>query len=496
MKKYPPILFILTLCTYADLLEDSGINELLDYNGLTELPLTAGENTLIGMVEAPEPNGQYMPNQADSRFSNVIFNNITNSSSAVSGHANTVARFLLSDAESFTPGIPSADVYEATSFFNSSLSPTFGNLSQLNADIFTTAFIANQALNNQIRALDQIADEQGVLFITALNNGSRTATPEVFASAYNSLTVGLSSRRHSNGDTRTTVDGGGRTKPDIVSNINSTSWSSGHVGSVAAYLFDQASNTNQSDYLNNVVVQRAALLAGATKAEFPDWNNNSTVSTQPRSLDPNYGAGEVNAFHSSRIVEAGQNNNSHYGWDLTNVTNQSSTYTFVIPPEATSATLNFVATWNRQINISVINNTSVAPIADLKLELTGGDLDNPIVCDSALDNTELIHAPNLSPGTYTVTVSRNTNTSASAGIAWRLNFETEEMDAAITNNADNTNTIATNEALPGVRYDVYRSTDLVNWEVVNIIVPTNNQISWTDPTPTTERFFYRFKYWP
>ena len=147
------------------------------------------------------------------------------------------------------PDITAIDCYEANSWTdNAFLRPGLTNTAPLtelrsiqNHSWIEYASSATAATYNDfLRRLDFAIHRDGFLCTTAVNNTAGNATPELMASAFNSLSIGLSNGNHSTGPTSSLVDSPGRLKPEIVAPFDATSWATPYVASAAAILRQRA----------------------------------------------------------------------------------------------------------------------------------------------------------------------------------------------------------------------------------------------------------------
>jgi hypothetical protein len=174
---------------------------------------------------------------------------------------------------------------------------------------------------------------------------------------------------------------------------------------------------------------KAILLAGATKAEFSDWDRTST-----RPLDEFYGAGELNVYNSYEILTGGEFDGStteptmgvgDRGWDY-GLLNAGSPVFYDIDLTGTGGAtdLSVLLTWNIDVNDTdpgalFIPSTVLANM-DLRLFDSSGSFLGSLVDQSisSVDNVEHIFASSLGPGRYTLQVS--SNLTHDYAIAWRF----------------------------------------------------------------------------
>lgn len=533
--KYLFILGSLTL-SQGDWLDDSGRNELIDYLRDTSIPSVITNNVPVNMVEG---GGSYLPfsftgtTGTSASYPGITFTNASNTSTGASGHAGTVAGYYFSPNGSFVTGISEVFCYGATHFLDDYMDgleyftagqviggqviPEDGyyyyssgqQVLPMNQRVSSHAYVGG-ATGSLLAKFDYLGSTGNTVMVVGLNNGSGTTVPVGWGSSYNAITVGSTSNGHSMGDTTDDLASSGitagRTKPEIVSNGSATSWSTGQVSSGATHIYGYANYSGFTDITANTEVQRAILLAGATKEEFPSWQNASSdpTGTETRPLDPSYGAGEMNVFHSHRIIEGGTPTGTvigNYGWDYDDLgRNASRTYTFTIPNEVSSASLSAMLCWNRPVTETNAGGTysyNYGTLRNLNLELSGGTLTAPLESNGSLDNLEHIYATALGPGSYSLTVSQSggSNFSPQAyGLAWRMNIAPV---VEIPTTCPSITGVEVENLIPGHSYEVWESSDLSNWSYVENFTPTSSTYSWNSPNlPNAEtEHFYRLRYW-
>ncbi len=132
------------------------------------------------------------------------------------------------------------------------------------------AFESSSSDTDAIRRLDYTINRDNYVSVVGISNRSSDTIPRLLAHAYNVISVGCTDGNHSRGTT--TYDGTGRTKPDLVAPYDTTSGATAAVSGVSAMLVEAAGQTAA----RNSEVIKAALLAGATKHEFSDWDRTAT----------------------------------------------------------------------------------------------------------------------------------------------------------------------------------------------------------------------------
>jgi hypothetical protein len=257
----------------------------------------------------------------------------------------------------------------------------------------------------------------------------------LFAHSYNAIAVGRTDDNHSRGLTTFASYGPGRIRPDIVAPAGTTSQATPMVSSVATMLYQSATDTvnfpNADADAAKSETMKAILMAGATKDEFPGWEN--ADPEQP--LDLIYGAGEVNVRNSFYIQQGGQYDAAttaggpamgDYGWDYGDIASGGSNfYELVVPPFYTGTELSVVLAWNVKITDSNSGSTfaPVHSLANLDLRLfdsNGTPLATELAAStSTKDNVEHLYLQNLTEGNYTLEV-RSASGDRDYGLAWRL----------------------------------------------------------------------------
>ncbi len=433
----------------ADTKHDIGYTQLVNALG-SATPNGAG--VPISLVEATEGSGNYMPNPGHSEFiadSDPFFeaiNFIDGSPGVASGwssHATSVVgRRFFGNSSSFSAGANEVTVYEADDWISNVLRVANGSdpLTQ-NFRVQNFSWIGSLGNNNQdrkaLRRFDFMIDRDNVTAVVGLGNNSLDPQPALLVHSYNAIAVGRSNGVHSSGSTLS-VYGPGRTKPDIVVPITTTSAATAFTSSAATMLHEVVAGTDAA----NSEVMKAILLAGATKEEFPGW---SRTTTQP--LDAQFGAGELNVYNSYLMTQGGQtvgstdatgvsvNTVDSYGWDYQTVSSGSDLfYNFEIPAGSTAADLSIILNWNVEVEDTAAGPAFLGMESLANLDLTlydssagflGTQIDSSV---STIDNVEHLYLTDLGPGTYTLQIS--TDTARDFGLAWRTStlFDTPSAD--------------------------------------------------------------------
>jgi len=407
---------------------------------------------------------------------------------------------------SLLTGANSVGVRSADDFINNFLG-TSGSVGTSSAAVMSHAYIgaANSSqeaeLNKIITRFDYFSQNSSVVNVVGMNNGSSGTIPPLFGSSYNSISVGRTDGLHSHGSTPANYPGPGRQKPEIVSvaSTNLTSYATGAVSSAASLLYAKA-NLSGNANATHPDSTKACLMAGATKAEFPNWSQ-----TLAKPLDTTYGAGELNVFHSYRIIEQAESSPgpvNFRGWSRNSVSISSNvTYSFTTPDYIAPMTISAVLVWQGGVTETI---TQTAPpgkptdiytytyqnLPNLKLELLNQSGTPIQTSDSSLDNIEHIWNTQLEPNTlYSLKVTSSAE-SANFSLAWRVNG----IARAIISVEKSGNNVDLNlsRLILGSQYIVQRSTDLSNWSDIHSFTAANSSVYWSDTSvPAGGRVFYR-----
>ena len=314
--------------------------------------------------------------------------------SGISDHATTVGTFYYGSITSIAPAVNTTLVYEAGYWVSTFLGRGSDfSLAQSPLAPENHSWIGTLGMEFEdadvLRRTDLLADRDGVVIVAGVNNGAGSAMPKLLGSAYNVVTVGLTSGGSSYGPTL--VDGSGRVKPDLVAPAGSTSWATPMVSSSAAIVVQEADSQGVLGYLDpeeqrpaKALLVKALLMGGATKTEFANWRKGfatpSTDGTVP--LDYRYGAGELNIDNSHRILTAGEQNAGASsdvalaGWDYGQASPAAGQlYFYEVPSQQYVQTLSIMVTWNRHITMvpgGILTPTPSLANIDLRLYEANG----------------------------------------------------------------------------------------------------------------------------
>jgi hypothetical protein len=342
--------------------------------------------------------------------------------------------------------------------------------------------------NDLLRRVDYLADRDGVTIVAGTSNGLSTTVPQMLASAYNTITVGISNGNHGAGLVSATgADGLGRQKPDLVAPADYISYAAPQISAAAAQLIEFAKRSTGTAVAARPETVKAILLAGATTAGLSSW-----TSTPAQPLDPRFGAGTLNVNESVNILaEAATSVGATKGWALE--TAATTTRTLTIPAGRTGLEFKAALTWHRVIKDGTANGFDPIPetLANFRLEIRNFDTQVLIArSDSALDNVELITAANLPAGRYTLSVTGDK--AVRFGLAWRTTLSAPvspapapvlvaapvvpELGFALINQGKAAKLTLT-QLKSGKSYTIQCSTDLKNWKATQTFTAPSHSLS-------------------
>ena len=301
-----------------------------------------GSGVMVTEVEAAtsmvDDAPVYLPDPDNSQFAGKTLNVMSGSESGqYSGHATGTGKTFFGNSSSQTPGINTIDCYWADHWIGSG----FLNWGSSAQPLSSSSRVANHSwvgsiddpnsTSQLLRRIDWVVETDEFIQVVAMNNGS-TNRP-LLGNSFNAIAVGRTDGNHAKG----TVDlddtyGSGRTKPDIVAPMSSTSSATPVIASSTALLIDlghsnsdlsrdpviQSTTNRNNDIIYNAErseVIKAALMAGADRvtdnddieANITDYRSAPENRTD-NGLDSRFGAGQVNIYNSYHIIEAGEQN--------------------------------------------------------------------------------------------------------------------------------------------------------------------------------------------
>jgi hypothetical protein len=415
----------------------------------------------------------------------------TNSLGLDSGHADAVAGNFYGMSGGVATNVAHVDNYEANGFINYYISH-----SHLISDRVVNQSFTEGAINTAVdQACDTYAASNGVLFVNGAGfNATNVWSP---ATSYNGIGVGVSDAPNPPPPYGPTPDG--RSKPDLVTPGQYSSYTTPYVSGAAALLMQAALRGDGGSDTNSAVDSRtvkALLLNGAVKpAGWTNvvWNGTRLV------LDTNYGAGVLNVFNSYKQLAGGKHgyivattviplNNPHpptgapgtvgvlSGWDFNTNTSSASAdgvnhYYFNVTNAVSNATFTATATlvWNRHSSQTSINN--------LNLFLYNAANSNLVANSTSLvDNVEHIWLPHLAQGRYDLQVFKSGGSTVSASEPYSLAFEFFSMSLNVAKSG--TNVVLKWPVYP-TGFILESTTNLISpilWSTNNPVpVVTNNQ---------------------
>lgn len=442
-----------------------GYTELAARVGAENVP--TGDGVGVAQIEATSVAGQnaYVPDPSFTPFAGVVFTEHT-LPWAVSAHATNVGQHIYG-VGSPAPGVVDVHCWLADDWLTDgglhvsggsgmppeSPPPGVRVVNNSWVGTFGSAALDNEAM----RRADALVEREGVLLVSAIGTGSNL----MLGNGYNGLTVSTATQNPVGYLTPATLDGPGRTKPDIVAPVSSRSAAAGIVSGVAAALFETARELGDSGEADRPETLKACLMAGAARGTA--WSNGAPTSGESRGvatrpLDPTQGAGTVNIDRAHLILTGGRREGTssptgqaplpRAAWDASALMSGASRfYRFKTTGEADEVSV--VAVWERRIAGNFWSFTS----ANFELELwrlnasgapesmvgaageavfEGGN----VASRSAADNVEHVRVTGLAPGDYSLEVRRADTLGGSAWeftVAWLWPAQTCPGDA----NGDN-----------------------------------------------------------
>lgn len=418
--------------------------------------LPTGSTIDVTQVESTQA-GAYMPDVNHAQFAGKTLQR-KSGGTGTSSHATSVGLYFYGQTASVASGIDVIDVYSAVNWYTSgclnalSSDPPLPELRRIENHSWigqTGSFLASKIL---LRA-DLLSERDGVVMVAAVNNGQGTAIPELMASAYNVLVVGLTNGKSSYGPV--VVDNSGRVKPDLVAPASATSFATPMVASAAAILLQTADDEGiladldaEERRKGKALLTRALLMAGATKEEFSDWRKGfaAPVTDGTVPLDYRFGAGELNIDNSHRILVAGRQSPGDTqdvaltGWDYRRIAGsppEPEQYFFEIPAGACATRVSVLVAWNRQIELTGTEGEPSLANIDLSLRRVEGGTPGEIVDQSvsSVDNVEHIYRTELAPGRYALRLASDREWVYA--MAWDILIEPDTDGDGVPDESDN-----------------------------------------------------------
>ncbi len=442
-------------------LDDIGFTRLTQEQGAS---ISTGDGVAVAQSEAVFGSDGYYPSTTHVEFAGTTFLQ-GSGAQAESVHATSVGRNFYGLSRSVSPGVSSVTNYSAVGWLNGDyLKSLTGQLPAKSAarvanHSWISGGFGNETLNSLHRT-DWLVETDDFIQVAGVNNldtGGGEAPASLFAGAFNVITVGVSSGRHSTGTTALTAPYtvANRVRPHLVAPTNQTSFSAPLVASAAALLIDLAqdrpglSNGTQlsSAGRNNRTITngetseviRAALMAGADRQAITDLDNGFAYNaTSTSGLDPRFGAGQLDVYQSYHILAGGEQDARErgnlgdvkmYGFDYeaSYVAGQPRTYRFSV--DEVSREFAASLAWNIEINLERIGGVYQDPsvqLRNLNLALRNVETGQTIAnSNGAHDVTENLYVPMLGKGEYEISVSAASFSPLNPftidyGLAWRF----------------------------------------------------------------------------
>ncbi len=375
---------------------------------------------------------QYMPNTTFAPLAGITFVDGSGLHNSVPSSHSSISNRILAADMGVARGIDTVTVYEADDYINrilgfETLTDPAGQPFQVQNHSWAGDFVDDADAVNALRRFDYLIERDGISMAVGVLNGAQNHS-DLLVHSYNSIAVGRVDGNHASNPT--TINGAGRTKPDIVSSGTTSSTATAEVSSVLAVLHHKALNEGNAD-ASRPETMKAVLMAGASKAPFADWDR-----TTSRPLDDVFGAGEVNLYNSYKILEGGETDGSasvpagatigsagyDYGENID--ADDSLFYNFEVGPNQEWRDLSILLTWNLQVTDADpdagLFDPVAQPLADMSLRLyDSSGIPLGLLLDASLspvDNVEHIYVASLGSGSYSIEVSSDLQTDF--GIAW------------------------------------------------------------------------------
>ena len=362
----------------------------------------------------------WAPNPAHPQFTGKSIHDKSGSPGFYSGHATSVGSRFYGNTGSIAPGLKSIECFSADHWLGSGylmggllLKPLISQ-----SRVANHSWIGNTGARNpeMLRRLDWVINVDE--YIQAV--GPCRSKQSLLASSFNAIAVGQASGESGAGSIAVdSVYNSGRTCPHLIAPFKTASAATPVVASTAAVLVElghshpglstdpvtqsttnRAGNTIYNAERSEVI--KAVLMAGADRVthntviidgntpNIVDYRVDPTNQTS-NGLDRRYGAGQINIYHSYKMIAAGEKNSKedqpesagiigHHGFDYDpsfggiDGSNSTASYYFAVDSDFTRLWASLV--WN--IHIDAGSGTifdGVATVIDLDLILY--DITNP-----------------------------------------------------------------------------------------------------------------------
>jgi len=438
----------------GSLQDDCGLTALADRIGAANVP--DGEDVIVGQVESSDGSGNYMPDSNHAEFDGKFLIRKSGGSTGASSHATMVGRRIYGLDSSIAPGIWFINCYEVNNwlqggFLNVGMGSSTPPESIVGAQkIWNHSWIGSfgsTALDNEgMRRLDWTISRDDTCVFVGINNGS-SAQP-LLANTFNAIAVGRSDGDHAATTVPAGYDGEGRTRPDIVAPLSTTSECTGILSGAAAVLVQTARDAaiGLDEAGDDSEVIKAVLLASASHDPATgddEWSNGAPTSGPDRGiastpLDPVVGAGHLDVNRGHAILTgdrqpggsaiASPADATETGWALASMA-AGETRAWRFRSLDDTEEVSVTATWHR----TVASNFASWTAADFDLELhriedgvvidlTGEEVPSifdsgNVRSDSAVDNIEHLFIEGLAAGQYLLRLTRNDATAGTVDVA-------------------------------------------------------------------------------
>jgi hypothetical protein len=427
-----------------------------------------GAGVPVSQVEAQPGANQYLPDQSLFPNTTILDRSADGPVGGLpSGHANDVGRHFYGTARGMAFGVPEVHAYMVDGSLSARdwLGGAYLRLNSIDPPRAEPFRVQNHSwvLPNDgspgadpndpvwvqaLRRLDLAVRRDNLVAVVGVAGGG-TPIPTLLGNGYNTIAVGLTPTTPgvvASSTGPSTGDGVGRSKPDIVSPADTagTSYSTAVVSAASALLVQTAAgkaDPGQRDRAGRVETIKAALLSGATKAEFaalglPWQRTNNGSFVEP--LDRRFGAGELNIDNSHRILDAAEQtgtdtlNDALAGWDHESFTavGQTRRYYLDVPADVGGAKVSATANWLRRVTQQDAV-TFTATLSRVELRLFEADAAGNLgaLVDGSLspiDNVQHLHADLLPGQRYAIEITAAefpvNQTGEDVAIAWFTTF--------------------------------------------------------------------------
>ncbi len=349
-----------------------------------------------------------------------------------------------------------------------------------------------------IRAFDFMLDRDQRIAVTGLSGGSLAP---LLGSTYHAIAAGTRSAVHS--QTGTTTDGIGRMKPDLVVDVQYTSYASAIVaGSAAALLQEAIASGNAAAERPQLL--KAVLIAGASKQNLPQWQRDAAAEP----YDDVFGAGELDLYHAWHLLKGGQQphsisvERSMQGWDFATSTTGTNgrRYFFTVPEGSIAETFSAALVWHRDITNLLGFYFSSLPDLNLKLYAASGFTTGALISSStsSVDNVEHLFLRHLPAGEYCIEVSAVAD-GYDFALAWQA---VPGIGPRVTSRITGGQLFIDATSLdPLTTYTLETAPDLSSaWTAVETFRTADDTASfthtWTSPNAATAKQFFRLRWTP